>query len=104
LLYGTQSKSQNAIHEIERISFDVERSVSWIGKKQIVGDPPGTRVAMIIDEQSESSHVGDVDECVVTFVDSVADVDRERHEQRIILELFFWELISTQDLICFQRE
>jgi len=78
--------------------------MSWIRVKQTVGDPPGARVAMIIDEQSESSHVGDVDECVVTFVDSVADVDRECHEQGIMLELFFWKLILTQDLICFQRE
>lgn len=102
LLHGTQGKSQNAIHEIKRISLDVERSVGWIGIKQIVGDPPRAGIAMIVDEQSESSHIGDVNKCVVTFVTGdmgLADVDRDRYEQGIILELIFRKLILAENLV-----
>lgn len=58
---------------------------------------------MIVDKQSITIHVGDVDERVLTFI-GVADVNRGCHEQGIIFELIFGEFVLAQDLIRPQRE
>jgi len=78
LFHGAQSESQNAIHEIKRVSLDVESSMGRIGVKQLVSDSPRVEIAMIVDEQSESGHVGYIDVRFVAFI--VANIDRECDE------------------------
>lgn len=102
LFYGAQRESQNAVHQIERVPLDVECSVGRIRIKQVIGDSPRVAVAMVVDEQPESSHIGDIDEGVVAPL--VADVDREGDEQGIVLELFLGELVLAQKLVRSQVE
>lgn len=105
-LRGTQGESYDAVHEIERVPVDVECTVVRIRIEQLVVDLPGMGIFMIVDDQRESGHVGDVDERLAAFVavSAVANVDHGRDEQRIILKLLFGELVLTQDLVCSQGE
>lgn len=65
------------------MSVDVIRSVRWVREKQLVVDLPGFEVSLIVDEQREAGHVGDVDKRVATFVSNsaVTNIDCECDEQ-----------------------
>lgn len=103
LFNRAQRESQNAVHEVERVSLDVKGPVGRIWVEQVVADPPGARIAMIVDEEAVSGHVGDVDERVVALV-ATAHVHRDRDEQGLVLKLIRRELVSAQDLVRPQRE
>jgi len=73
-----------------------------IGVEQLVSDSPGLEIAMIVDEQSESGHIGDIDVRFVALI--VTNIDRECDEQRLVLKLTPRELVLTQELVCLQGE
>lgn len=59
---------------------------------------------MIVNKQSISGYICDVDKCIATLVAGVAVISYESNEQRIVLELFLRKLVLAQDFICSQRE
>lgn len=106
LLYRAQCEAQDAIHKIERMPIDMIRPVGWIRIEQLVVDHPRVHVTVIVDDQCEAGHVGDVDERVMAFVADpiVAYVDREGDEEGGVLELLLRELVLAQNLVRPQRE
>lgn len=89
----SKSHSKKAVHKIERFSIDLKSSVVRIGIKKLVNDLPGSRIMVVVNDQTEGTHVGDINVCIVAGTTNVND---RCNKERGVFILRFWKGVATQ--------
>lgn len=84
---------------------NLEGAVGRVWVEQVVLDPPGPRVDVVVDYQPEGSDIGDVDEGVVALAELPGShVHEGRHQERVVLVLVPGEPVAAQQLVVAQGE
>lgn len=102
--YRSECQSQNTIHEIKGVIFNVKRAVLRIGVKQVVDDLPGSEIGVIVDNEWKICDVSNIDESVTTFYVYRSNINGRSYEQWLFGVLFWRESMATQEFFGDQRK
>lgn len=91
---GAQSHSQHSVHQIKNVILNVKCPVLGVRVEKVIADPPAPGVLMVVNDDSESGNVGDVNERV--FALGSSNVDDRSYEQRTLPVLILGELVAGQ--------